>query len=59
MSKKAASKKTPAKAARKSQKTGEETLQRAREQLHQEYACISVVGRALTEEEQRRSDAFS
>lgn len=39
--------------------TTEEKFRQAREELHQEWVHLQIVGRALTPEEQRRSDALS
>lgn len=38
--------------------SAEETLIQAREGLHQEWANLQVLGRALTEQEKQRSDAL-
>jgi hypothetical protein len=39
--------------------SAEEMLMQAREGLHQEWAGLQVLGRALTEQEKQRSDALS
>jgi hypothetical protein len=39
--------------------SAEDLLTQAREGLHQEWASLQILGRALTEQEKQRSDALS